>query len=140
MRFDYHQKSEFMIDVIAPWYASYFATWKCYADEEPETVCVLRYTDFCTDPAKALYTALTHAGFFVSLAKCKDALARVWGERKKHRYNKGTSGRGATYFSSLQIERLSRLLSYYPDLDTWLPDLVDDTTAQKRRALEMISA
>ncbi len=68
------QKADFMVDVIAPWYASYFATWKSFVDDAPETICVLHYNDFCADPTTALHAALAHAGFFVSRAKCRDVL------------------------------------------------------------------
>ena len=45
------EKADFMIDVVAPWYMSYFATWKTFHDDAPETVCVLRYDEFQDDPA-----------------------------------------------------------------------------------------
>ncbi|HEY1876375.1 MAG TPA: hypothetical protein VGG66_02860, partial [Rhizomicrobium sp.] len=67
-------KLDFMIDVIAPWYASYFATWKSFVDDAPGAVCVLRYYEFCSDPAESLRTALTHAGFATTLFRCRQSL------------------------------------------------------------------
>lgn len=117
------QKTDFLLDIIAPWYASYFASWKSFVDEAPDQVCVLRYTDFCQDPARSVHTALVHAGFSTSTEGCAAAVERVWPNRDKLRYNKGTAGRGASYFSAAQIAEISRKLSHYPQLEAWLPDL-----------------
>jgi hypothetical protein len=117
------QKIDFLLDIIAPWYASYFASWKSFVDEEPEQVCVLRYSDFCQDPAKSVHTALAHAGFAASSDVCAAAVERVWPNRDKLRYNKGKEGRGTGYFSTSQLAEIARKLSHYPQLDAWMPDL-----------------
>jgi hypothetical protein len=52
------QKADFMIDMVAPWYVSYFATWLLWLRDDPEDVCVLRYEDFGKDPAASLEVAL----------------------------------------------------------------------------------
>lgn len=118
-------KLDFVIDVIAPWYASYFATWKSYVDADPNTVCVLHYQDFCDGPAKALYKAISHAGFVTTERECLKSLEQVWEARDNYRYNKGVSGRGKNYFSPGHFARLQKLLSYYPQLSGWLPGLLD---------------
>jgi hypothetical protein len=123
------QKGAFVIDVIAPWYASYFATWKAFCDDAPGAVCVLRYRGFRDSPADALHKALTHAGFSVSVAGCERALAQVWAERANHRYNKAVPGRGREYFSPSQIEKISRLLSFYGELAPWRDELMGDCRA-----------
>jgi hypothetical protein len=125
------QKADFMVDIIAPWYASYFASWKSFVDDAPEQVCVLRYQDFCQDPAKTFHIALAHAGFVVSREVCVAALERVWQDRKAFRYNKGTQGRGKTYFSARQLAEIARKLSHYPQLDAWMPDLMDAAAESK---------
>jgi hypothetical protein len=125
LEFDDSKKRDFVIDIIAPWYSSYFATWKKYEDEAPKQVCVLHYPDFLADPAQTLQTALSHAGFAVSREKCEVALARATNQRENLRYNKGVRGRGRDYFSLEQRERLARHLAYYPNLEAWLPILLD---------------
>lgn len=119
-------KLDFMIDVIAPWYASYFATWKDFVDQAPGTVCVLRYHEFCRDPAEALRTAVSHAGFITTLFRCRQSLETVWREKESYRFNKGSSGRGKDYFSPAHFARLIRLLSYYPQLQAWTAELLGD--------------
>jgi hypothetical protein len=118
-------KLDFMIDVIAPWYASYFATWKSFVDDAPETVCVLHYRDFCADPAETLHRAVTHAGFITTLHKCRQSLEEVWREKENYRYNKGVRGRGKDYFSAVHFARLEKQLSHYPQLAGWTADLLD---------------
>lgn len=117
-------KADFLIDIIAPWYASYFATWKSFSDDRPDIVRILRFQEFSADPAKLLQSALAHAGFAVTLAHCSASLDRVWSERRAFRFNKGKSGRGQEYFSSAHRERISRLLAYYPQLESWTPELL----------------
>lgn len=121
------EKADFMVDVVAPWYASYFATWKDFSDEAPETVCVLHYADFATDPAATLHRAIAHAGFTAPRAKCEAALEKVWGERNGLRFNKGVGGRGREYFSREHIARLARQLSHYKQLAPWLQELIGET-------------
>ena len=123
------RKLDFMIDIVAPWYASYFATWKSFADDDPESVCVLRYRAFCRAPVDVLWAALAHAGFVISHNECEDALAAVWAERGAHRYNKGVEGRGKSYFTAAHFARLRQMLAYYPQLESWMPDLLDSEGA-----------
>jgi hypothetical protein len=118
------QKADFMIDMIAPWYASYFATWLSWVRDEPSEVCVLRYSDFKADPAAVLETALMHADFPRTRAQCQRALDGAWKDRGGLRFNKGTSGRGKEYFSSAHLERMERMLSFHPVLNDWRAELL----------------
>jgi hypothetical protein len=134
------RKADFIVDIIAPWYASYFASWKSFVDEAPKQVCVLRYGDFCQAPAKSIHAALAHAGFAVSSDVCADAVERVWLERDKFRYNKGAEGRGKSYFSPAQLAEISRKLSHYPQLDAWMPDLMADSSGEGKMAPQLSRA
>jgi hypothetical protein len=126
---DRSDKLDFMIDVIAPWYASYFATWKDFADAAPGQVCVLRYGDLCDNPGEPLYTALTHAGFATTRFHCRKSVELAWEGRENYRFNRGVSGRGRDYFTLRHLARLQKLLSYYPQLSGWLPDLLGGAEA-----------
>ena len=107
------QQANYLIDMLGPWYASYFATWLDYAEERPERVCLLDYNAFVDDPASALRTALTHCGIERSAKVCRAAIADSWRDRDEMRFNKGVSGRGRAYFSAEQLERLEQMLGYY---------------------------
>jgi len=119
-------KLDFMIDAIAPWYASYFATWKDFVDSSSDTVCVLHYRDFCDNPAETLYKAICHAGFATTRFQCAKSVEQVWKSKENYRYNKGVSGRGKDYFSLGHLTRLQKRLSYYPQLSDWMPELLGD--------------
>lgn len=123
------QKAHFILDVIAPWYASYFASWKSFVDEAAEQVCVLRYQDFCRSPENSIQMALAHAGFAVSRDACTEALGKVWPRRNDFRYNKGTVGRAKSYFDARQLAEIARKLSHYPQLKEWAPDLMGSEIA-----------
>jgi hypothetical protein len=109
-------KSDFLIDVLGPWYASYYATWLDYARHD-QRVCVLAYDDFLKHPAEVLARVLARAGVERPAAICEAAITRTWRERGEHRFNRGETRRGLRYFSPAQLARLERLLSYYPQLD-----------------------
>ncbi len=113
------EKADFLIDIVAPWYVSYFATWLDYARTRPDDVCLLRYADLVADPAAVLQTALEHAEMTRSRAACQAALDLSWRERGALRFNRGTIGRGRDYFAASHLARLARMLRYHPVLDDW---------------------
>lgn len=117
-------KADFLVDILGPWYASYFATWIQYANAEPSRVCRLTYGEFRADPAAALMRAVAHAGLPRTREQCRAALDRAWGERAKCRFNKGEAGRGAEYFSPAHIARLERMLSAYGHLAPMTDELL----------------
>ena len=112
---DADQKGDFLIDMMAPWYMSYFATWMEFAATSRD-VLVLHYDEFCADPAAVLMRLLDHSGLPRSQAQCQAALEGAWAERGSLRYNQGVSGRGCSRFTPQQIARLERQLDYYPGL------------------------
>jgi Sulfotransferase domain len=117
-------KGDFLIDMMGPWYASYYATWLAYAQDTPGRVCVLRYDDFLNDTAATLATALRHAGVERPLAQCQKAVDAVWRERQEHRFNKGVAGRGRQRFKPHHLERLERMLFRHYGLSQYRDDLL----------------
>ena len=122
--FSDEQKAGFMIDMIAPWYVHYFATWRDYARVKPDDVCLLHYADLLSDPAHVLETALDHADLTRSPLVCRRALDDTWKDRAALRFNKGITGRGHEYFSNAHRQRLMRMLDYYPAFSDWRDKLL----------------
>jgi hypothetical protein len=124
---DPEAKGDFLVEMMGPWYASYFASWLEYAAEEPERVLILDYDVFRADPAATLEKLLTHSGLPRSLEQCQAAMASVWEVRRRYRYNKGVPGRGRSRFTPAQIARLRRQVDFYPILaplrDVLIPPL-----------------
>jgi hypothetical protein len=108
------QKADFLVDVLAPWYVGYYATWLAYAEASPQRVCVLDYEGFLRSPDVTLETALAHAGLPRPRAICRAAVDEVWREKALFRFNRGQAARGRQYFSVQQIARIRRMLSHYP--------------------------
>jgi hypothetical protein len=118
------RKADFMIDVIAPWYAGFYATWLGYFSQAPGRVLVLDYLGFSNDPAGSLVQLLSHAGVPIALPQCQAAIDKAWQERHGLRFNEGVEGRGSHYFSFAHMERISRLLSFYPATLPWRAELL----------------
>ena len=117
--FSKERKADFMIDMFAPWYVSYFASWLTYAAGKPETVLILHYADLREHPAELLEKVLAHSGIPQPLAVCQAALSGTWEERDGLRFNKGVSGRGKEYFSPEHYANLERMMANYPVLQAW---------------------
>lgn len=108
------ERAKIMIDIIAPWYVGYYATWSRYAQANPGAVRLLHYSDFVRDPAGTLMQILDASGLAATRDQCQQAIDEVWAERFLHRYSEGVEGRGGDYFSTAQTGHIDRMLSYYP--------------------------
>jgi len=126
------QKSDFLIDMMGPWYASYFATWLDFAASDPR-VLVLDYGEFLADPVSVLMRLLDHSGLPRSRQVCQGALDGIWEDRGSYRYNRGVSGRGRERFTPEQIARLERQLDYYPNLAGMKDRLIPPPSASSPR-------
>ncbi len=118
------RKADFMVDVIAPWYAGFYATWLEYVARAGDRVCVLEYGDLLTDPAGTLKRLLDHSGVSRTLSDCEQAIDKVWADRANLRFNQGVEGRSHGYFTFSQLERIGRQLSYYPSTLMKRADLI----------------
>jgi hypothetical protein len=117
-------QADFIVDIMGPWYASYFATWLDYARLYPARVCVLRYADFKRNPAATLRTLLAHSGLESSHFMCKRAIDIAWKERALLRFNKGESGRGTARFHDGHLAHLETMLFRHYDLSAHRDDLL----------------
>ena len=110
---------DFLIDMIAPWYASYFATWLDYVQVSPARVCVLTFGQLKADAAGALSTALAHSGLSCSPEVCELGADVAWRERAGNRFNRGEQGRGGVRMSAAQLGRIETQLFRHYDLEPW---------------------
>jgi len=117
-------KGDFLVEMMAPWYASYFATWADYAARAPERVLTLNYEEFRIDPVAVLEKLLGHSGLPRTAEQCRTALDAVWKERSIFRFNKGLSGRGRARFTPAQLKQLKRQVDFYPELAAWRDALI----------------
>lgn len=122
--YDEARKADFLINMLAPWYVSFFASWFEYINNHPGRMLVLKFDDLMDDPTGMLKTILDHAGVPQSLETCQAALDVVWEKRREFRYNKGVPGRGTRYFSPAHFERLRNMIAQFPSLAGWEDDLL----------------
>jgi hypothetical protein len=118
------EKADFLVQMVAPWYASYFATWLDYARAAPSRVLMLDYDAFRADPAATLQALLTHSRITRELKDCRAALDALWQDRTQFRFNKGVTGRGAARFGAIRTARLQRQLAFYPGLADFADRLI----------------
>src|ERR1700722_15794214 len=59
--FSDEQKADFIIDMMAPWYVSFFSSWFDYALNNPR-VLIVEYNEFRADPAGVLEKLVAHSG------------------------------------------------------------------------------
>lgn len=118
------EKADYMVDMFGPWYASYYATWMKYAEENKGTVLIVQYTDIIENPVDVLSQVLSHSGLPQPEAVCHAAWKGTWEEKDGLRFNKGVKGRGHRYFNDAHYARLKRMLSYYPHLTPWQDKLL----------------
>ena len=115
---DAGRKADLLVDILAPWYTGYYASWIDYAHESPDRVSILTYEEFLNRPAAALERALAHAGVPRSRDICQAAIEDAWNEKEQWRFNRGEPGRGRAVFSAAHIAQIRRLLSHYPVLES----------------------
>ena len=113
------RRADILIDVMGPWYAQYYASWKSFAEAAPERVLITDYRDFCDDPAGVLEQILAHARAPQPFPRCQTAIDTVWNERALFRCNRERPHHRAAPFSPAQLVRLERCVSYYATLDDW---------------------
>ena len=102
------QKADFLIDILAPWYASYYSTWLGYTKAQPDRVLVLRYAELQADQAGTLDRLLEHSRLPRLRKECEVAIKSASSDRKHLRFNQGTEGRGLRYFSLEHVRASSR--------------------------------
>ena len=112
-------KADFVIDVLGPWYVNFFASWKSYVKEAADRVLVLDFDEVKNNPLASLEKALAHSRLPVERKVAEAAIERAWKKKEELRYNKGEAGRGNAFFDATQLERLERLIGYYPQLSEW---------------------
>lgn len=116
---DATRRADMLIDLMGPWYAQYYASWKAYSDAAPGRVLFTDYADFCSEPADVLEQILAHARAPQPFDRCQGAIDAVWRVREQFRCNRSRASHKAAPFTPAQRQRLARLVSYYPNLDAW---------------------
>ena len=110
--FDDEKKFDMIIDVAAPWFIGFFASWQNAMTNGRCTMAWLTYEGLFANLETAVSEILGFYEVTTSEARIREALqtAREHGSR----FNKGVKGRGETRLSTAQKDRIVRLTQYYP--------------------------
>jgi hypothetical protein len=80
-------------------------------DVQPYACCS---TEILSGSRRSFWKSGCSKPAFRPLSDCRTAIKTVWPERRLHRFNCSTEGRGGQHFSARHREHLARMLSYYP--------------------------
>lgn len=112
---DEKEKINFIIDLVIPWYISFYVAWYYAYQSNSIDLLWINYNDIAKDSPAVIRKILD----FYHIHKTDEELnISVQDSFKKDiRFNKGVSGYGIEAMDSLQIERIEKMKSYYPDVD-----------------------
>ena len=111
-------KGDFLVDMMGPWYASYFATWLEYAAEAPERVLVLDYDEFPRRSRRRRWKSCWPIPACRARARaCQAALDAVWEEREQFPLQQGRiAGAGARASRAARSRGWSASSIFIPNL------------------------
>ena len=113
-RLDDAARTQFMIDMVAPWYFNFYAGWFASDLVRNKIAYVCRYENLKSDPRAELIKICEHFGLPLNDRRAQSAVERA--ASQPTRLNHGVIGRGAT-LSDEQKATLARMRSYYSDID-----------------------
>ena len=107
-------RTQFMIDMVAPWYFNFYAGWFASDLVRNKTAYVCRYENLKSDPCVELIKICEHFGLPVNESRAQSAVNLA--SSQPTRLNQGVIGRGAI-LSDEQKATLTRMRNYYSDID-----------------------
>ena len=113
-RLDDGARTQFMIDMVAPWYFNFYAGWFASDLVRNKTAYVCRYENLKSDPCVELIKICEHFGLPVNESRAQSAVNLA--SSQPTRLNQGVIGRGAI-LSDEQKATLTRMRNYYSDID-----------------------
>lgn len=111
------EKKDLFVYHQAPWYIQFYASWLRASREGMIDVHWTSYDAFREDAARTIAGILDFYGKPAKPGDIDAQLQHANSNREKLRFNKGVSGRGATFLSADHLAHLHRLAAGYPDID-----------------------
>jgi len=114
---DVNQQIDFVIDMMAPWFLTYYVSWHNAAKDGFPFMWVY-YEEARSDWPGIIKRVLDYCQIPKSMDDIVAALTAMSHKpRELVRLNQGIVGRGESTLSANQRERILRLLRYYPSVD-----------------------
>ena len=118
------EKLSFVVDMVVPWYFSFYCGWMTSPLLNTGRVHVSTYERLRENPVGALTDILAFLGETRGEDELRKSLAAC--ERKKTRKNKGICGRGRSELTTQQMDTIRNYAGYYRGLDFSLLGISDD--------------
>jgi len=115
--FDLERQMDFVIDMIAPWYVTYYVSW-LKAEQGGCPFLWISYEEAIRDWHGTIARVLDYYGIVKSADDIDRALASMQRKpRRKTRLNQGVIGRGKMTLNENQRRRVLQLTRHYPSMD-----------------------
>jgi hypothetical protein len=114
---DSDQRADFFVYHQAPWYIQFYASWIRAERERMLPMLWTTFDEFRNDPQSTIAGILEFYGYRGRASQISEAIAQAEANRSALRFNKGESGRGATFLKPHHVQHLHRLAAGYPDID-----------------------
>ncbi|EKV26538.1 hypothetical protein C882_2311 [Caenispirillum salinarum AK4] len=105
-----------IIDMVAPWYITFYASWWRVTVRNELRVTWLAYETLIERPEAALKDLCRFWGINADSAMIAQTVNAVTNAGDT-RLNKGVAGRGASFFTEAEKERIRGLTRYHPNVD-----------------------
>lgn len=117
LRLDADARRDFLVYHQAPWYVQFYASWLRADRSKQLPVHWATYDGFRADPLRTITGILDFYKLSDTKSAIPDMLARARTNKTMLRFNKGVTGRGATFLMPHHVQHLHRLAAGYPDID-----------------------
>lgn len=104
------EKIEFIIDMMIPWYFAFFVSWQDFSGG-----VWVNYDDLVADPMATLAKVSDELGLDLNKSTIQTALERA--SQKFTKKSIGQRGRGDSFLTAAQKDKIRKFASYYPTRD-----------------------
>jgi len=114
---DEEARIDLLIENVIPWYFQFVASWDLAEKQKRLEVHWLSYEELIADKPSSVLKLLEFYGLGASRKGIEERIAELETEGRKHRFNKGVTGRGTSGLSDRHKEQIRRFTRYYPSTD-----------------------
>jgi len=111
------EQCDMVIDLILPWYFSFFASWQRVRQENSLETLPISYEQMMSDKISTFRNVCNFYNIEASDEKIQQAITAVEGDKKRSNFNVGKVGRGKKELTDEQIERIIKMAGYFKDID-----------------------
>lgn len=106
-----------VVTKYAHWYIEFFVSWTRALNAGEVNGRLQTYENMIADKPATVHELSQFAGFGVSRADVDRTIQYLEGDRERIRFNKGVRGRGRSTLTDRQVEYVTNLTNFYPDVD-----------------------